>query len=958
MQLRHPSANPRHAHPVIATVTVLALVALSLLPPSPARASGVVYVKPAGTGDGSSWALAADLAAALSAAQSGDELWVAAGTYRPGASRSDSFLLKPGVAAYGGFAGTETARDQRDWLARPSILSGDLGVPGNKADNSCTVVKSAARAGPSTILDGFTITGGNANDPGLWCEIYGGGMLNELSSPTLTNLTFSDNTASSGGGGMANISASSLTLTNVRFIGNRAESGGGLFSMSSFPVLTRVTFSGNHAGIGGGLYSDGSRVTLAEATFSGNSADLYGGGMYSGSSLLSLTDATFSANSAGLVGGGGMFNLNSQGLLRRVSFSGNTGPSGGGIYNANGSSPSLREVTLTGNTATDGYGGGIYNNVLLELRLRLPSSPTLVDVTISGNRAIAGGGMANANGSSPTLVGVTISGNAALSGGGLYNVGGSSPSLANVIISGNTAEASPYDGSGGDGGGVANDASSPTLSNVTISGNLAVRGAGVANLAGSGPQIRNSIIWGNRGPLEPAIFNAASAPTVRASLFQGELPAGVVDGGANLLWSDPQFVTTVTANPGAPSAGGDLRLRPGSPALDKGDAALLPADGADLDGDGVTAEPLPLDRLGAPRVSAGGVDLGAYELQVPALLAISRAGASPTSAAALDFAVSFDMPVTGVDASDFALITNDGQAGAQISAVSGGGSSYLVRVATVPDATGLISLELRDNDTISASAGVPLGGAGLGNGGGSGEAYSVDRVAPTVALAGDSPSPTSASPLTVTVSFSKSVSGFGSDDIEVANATVGELSGGGATYQFTLTPLAQGAVTATVAAGAALDAAGNPSLAASTLRWTYDSQRPLALSIAAPDLRSAGAPDYLFTVVFSDNIGLEPASLRPDAVAVTGPRDYAHAAELVSVVASPDGTLTATYRIIAPGGSWSSDDNGAYAIAVAESAVVDRAGNRATAAAPQRFAVAVAVTVTVVSTVYLPAIQR
>ena len=107
--------------------------------------AAVTYVDAdaAGANDGSSWAKAyGDLQNALAAATSGDEVWVAEGAYKPtsGTDRTISFQLVEGVALYGGFAGTEGARDQRDWAAHKTILSGDIGNPGDSSDNSYHVV--------------------------------------------------------------------------------------------------------------------------------------------------------------------------------------------------------------------------------------------------------------------------------------------------------------------------------------------------------------------------------------------------------------------------------------------------------------------------------------------------------------------------------------------------------------------------------------------------------------------------------------------------------------------------------------------------------------------------------------------------------------------------------------------------------------------------------------------------
>src|SRR5262245_44082982 len=107
--------------------------------------STVWYVDDSAPGarSGLSWADAfTDLQVALTTAQAGDEVWVAAGTYKPtsGTDRTTSFVLVEGVALYGGFAGTETARDERDWAHQLTQLSGDIGVPGDSSDNSYHVV--------------------------------------------------------------------------------------------------------------------------------------------------------------------------------------------------------------------------------------------------------------------------------------------------------------------------------------------------------------------------------------------------------------------------------------------------------------------------------------------------------------------------------------------------------------------------------------------------------------------------------------------------------------------------------------------------------------------------------------------------------------------------------------------------------------------------------------------------
>ena len=162
--------------------------------------NAILYVKPGANGDCLSWDTACELQTAIFNAVSGDQIWVAAGSYKPttDTNRTAAFQLKSGVAIYGGFPAAGGDWSQRDWETYPATLSGDIGVSGDNADNSYHVVKSNG-VDASAILDGFTISLGYANGTS---NDTGGGMYNRNSSPTLSNVTFSGNTASNYGGGM------------------------------------------------------------------------------------------------------------------------------------------------------------------------------------------------------------------------------------------------------------------------------------------------------------------------------------------------------------------------------------------------------------------------------------------------------------------------------------------------------------------------------------------------------------------------------------------------------------------------------------------------------------------------------------------------------------------------------------------------------------------------------------
>jgi hypothetical protein len=177
---------------------------------------------------------------------------------------------------------------------------------GVSTDNSYHVIFNNSNGLNATaVLDGFTITGGNAD--GGFPNDNGGGMWNNGSSPTVTNCSFSGNYAANGGGGMSNNnnSSSSPTVTNCSFFGNSVVLfGGGMVNNSSSPTLTNCSFSGNSAdgigGGGGGMWNQlSSSPTLINCSFSGNSAiNGGGGGMYNSSSSPTLANCILWGNSS------------------------------------------------------------------------------------------------------------------------------------------------------------------------------------------------------------------------------------------------------------------------------------------------------------------------------------------------------------------------------------------------------------------------------------------------------------------------------------------------------------------------------------------------------------------------------------------------------------------------------------------------------------------------------------
>ncbi|MFN2270490.1 MAG: choice-of-anchor Q domain-containing protein [Anaerolineae bacterium] len=576
-------------------------LALTLLIGSdPTRAGGtVIYVDAdaAFGGDGSSWGKAYRYlqdALDYTNANGGTDyqIWVAEGVYYPDEDgdgdhvnddQNESFLISyNNVALYGGFVGTEVVRRQRDWEAHITVLSGD--VEGNdttdshgvvittthiSGDNACHVLwldgESNEPITGITVIDGFTITAGQAKGGHSSLDRGGGGMF----------------CAGHGSGDKIECSPS---LAHVTFSGNLADWGGAMYNYGysgiSKPSLTDVVFSGNHADeLGGAMYNYGggdgeSSPILTDVTFSDNAAADYGGAMYNnafgGTSSPTLTHVIFSDNSA-RNRGGAMYNDGWEGR----------------------SSPTLMDVIFSDNT-TGGHGGAMYNDGTNEGI----SSPTLTHVTFSGNSASYNGGAMYNDGS---------------------DVGESTPMLANVIFSGNSA--------GYSGGAIYNDGtnmgiSSPTLINVTLGNNSAGHwGGAMYNNGYSGtsiPVLTNAILWGNTAFEGDQIYNYYATSSIGCSDVEGGWDgSGIYNygtGGTNNLGgnidADPLFVDI---------GNDDLHLQDDSPAIDAGNnysvIGIVNTDRDDrprfTDLPGVTDT-----GIGSPPI----VDMGAYEVQLCAYL--------------------------------------------------------------------------------------------------------------------------------------------------------------------------------------------------------------------------------------------------------------------------------------------------------------------------------------------------
>ncbi|MBN1513490.1 MAG: right-handed parallel beta-helix repeat-containing protein [Phycisphaerae bacterium] len=489
----------------------------------------IVRVSPTGNNahDGSSWDQAKrTVQAGINAAfVLGGEVWVESGTYY------GRLNLRPFTHVYGGFAGGETQRDERDWTAYVTTLDGQ------QQTGQYGVVTAQVGYGTVGTIDGFTITNGKAS--------FGGAVFVSRCSPTIANNRITGNSALSSGGAMC-VQDASPRIANNAISENTAYYGAGLYLENCASEVTNNTITANDdSSCGGGIYLVSSSPTIEENVIAENRAGS-GGGLYLDRSPASIVRNTIASNGVARFGAG-MYLLSS--------------------------SPVIADNMIVENVVSDqigpGQGGGLYLST---------SSPTIVANTIMGNIAGYGGG-AYVQSSSPLIDGNRILGNSAQgsqsTGGGLH-LARSDVTLTNNTIQGNSAGDDV--GESGRGGGLYLDyVSASVIANNTITSNSALDGGGGVFLYQSASTIANCIVAFNSSGLR-RIASTGTA-TLRHNCVFGNTaynysgltnPTGT-DGNISV---DPRL---------ADQAYGNAHIQPDSPCRDAGDSAHALGD-ADVDG--------------------------------------------------------------------------------------------------------------------------------------------------------------------------------------------------------------------------------------------------------------------------------------------------------------------------------------------------------------------------------------
>lgn len=331
---------------------------------------------------------------AVQAAQAGDVVLVAAGTYTdcthetegPGSTPA-CVIMQPGVTLRG--AGADQTIIDAQGLGR--------GIYVDDTDD--------------VIIEDLQVRG-------AYAEIYGAGILirNGSTGAQVTDCIIRD----TGDGGIVVIQDSEAAITGVQFLDNEAKQGGGL-AVEEFStcVITDCVFDNNTAPSGAGMFVRAScTVTITGTVFNSNdiNADFgNGGGVCVQESVCDISDCEFTANTTKGAGGGIAYVSNATGVVEDCLIAGNTTEAsynyGGGI-SCQSSAPTLRNLVIVNNmAASEGSDGG-------GIDIQFNPAPTVEHCTLVGNGCSSGG-----------------------TAGGIIVQWGATPVISNCIIANSTAGA-------------------------------------------------------------------------------------------------------------------------------------------------------------------------------------------------------------------------------------------------------------------------------------------------------------------------------------------------------------------------------------------------------------------------------------------------------------------------------------------------------------------------------------
>ena len=342
-----------------------------------------------------------------------------------------------------------------------------------------------------------------------------------------------------------------------------------------------------------------------------------GGGISCSDADLLMTDCVVRDNRASCQGGGIWFNGGSPVFLRCAFVGNRTGPAefsyGAGAYCT--ASATFIDCQFVQNSSAHGAGAAwIENSTFRGCQFKQNMAGEIGGALIGGNLALIDcafdentsstfiGGVTGAN---LTLVNCSFTRHHAICGpilGAALRMNGNSL-VVNCLFAGNRAPAIVATGT------------SNTIQTSTIIGNRDCDG-GIL-VVGGHVTLSNSIVWDNSEttPLTDSnqvILGPGGTVSTNHSVIHGW--TGSLGGTGN-HGNDPRFIDADGPDNIYGTADDNPRLLANSPCINAGDSGLLPPDQFDLDDDGDTTEPLPIDLDGLPRIVGANVDMGAFEFQ-------------------------------------------------------------------------------------------------------------------------------------------------------------------------------------------------------------------------------------------------------------------------------------------------------------------------------------------------------
>jgi CSLREA domain-containing protein len=464
----------------------------------------------------------------------------------------------------------------------------------------------------------------------------------------------------------APINISGLTIANGYISGTAVNDGAGLYNLGMLTLDGVLVQSNTSTGVngGGGIYN-GSKATLTitNSTFSVNASPNRGGAIANYGSL-TVTNSTFSGNIASNGSGGGIFTFGTLNV-NNSTFSGNSSTANGsGIYNG------IATLTLRNSIVANGFGSAIdcYNGAFTKV-------------------PITAGNLIESNGAGLYACGTpAVSGDPMLTP--LANHGGSTPTFG-------LQSTSP----------ALNAADDSTCASADQRGTS--RPQGTHCDAGSFDALAPPNVT-----VEQAI-GQADPTTVSPIHFTVTFDQAVSE------FTNSDIVLTGTAGATTASISGV------GPLYDVAVSGMTSSGTviASIDADAANNS----DGIGNYASSSNDHTVSYQNGNPPQVQSIVRANANPNSSASVNFTVTFDQSVTGVDTGDFALVVS-GLTGASVASVSGSGATYTVNVNSGLG-NGTLHLNLLDDDSIVNTSSQPLGGAGVGNGNFlGGETYNINKL--------------------------------------------------------------------------------------------------------------------------------------------------------------------------------------------------------------------------------------